>query len=516
MTTESMSSSTRAPLIGALAQWFAAQTTPLWIVGGALRDRLSGLPCHDIDLVVAGDAVALARGCAAACGGHAAVLDPTVNIARVTLPGVAVTFDIATLAGASIVDDLAERDFTINAIAVAYTPAALLTLLDDTPANLADLIDPLGGVSDLVAKRLRAASDHAMHDDPLRILRGARLAGLLDLTIDEHTLTLARNVTAELATVAPARIAAEIYAICAQPHSQRALRHLDAMGALTTLVPPLEPCRGVQQGFLHRWDVFDHILETVDSLDRVVALIAAGVAGTGSDAIVYDAAGRIEHPTALSLKGQGARILERLHTGYLEGQTRLTRLKVAAIFHDVGKPLTQTPTGKGDYRFPAHAEAGVPLTTPVIQGWQLNKHVQRYVTTTILYHMRPGQMSGPHGLADRAARHYFRDTGDLGLDIAIFSLADHLAVYGPNPLTSFWEHHYHAVAELIRRYYEEPNAVIPPRLIDGNDLIGRYDIPRGPEIQRLLDLVHSAHLDGDITTRAEAFALVEQQLHPHT
>jgi poly(A) polymerase len=250
----------------------------------------------------------------------------------------------------------------------------------------------------------------------------------------------------------------------------------------------------------------------LDSLDRVVTLLEAGQHAP-VESEVADAAGHVAHPTAIDLGGQNAAVLARLRTPFVEGQTRLTMLKVATLFHDVGKPLTRGIRENGDVHFQGHAEAGVPVTQPVIAGWRMGKQARRFVETTVACHMRPGQMAGPHGLSDKAARHFFRDAGEAGIDVAVFSLADHLAVYGPRPLTSFWLGHRAAVAELIRRAYVEPERVIPPRLIDGNDLMARYGIAHGPAVGRILALVEAAHLDGNIQTRAEAFALVERELH---
>jgi hypothetical protein len=185
-------------------------------------------------------------------------------------------------------------------------------------------------------------------------------------------------------------------------------------------------------------------------------------------------------------------------------------LKLATLFHDSGKPLTAVEIASDDYRFPGHPEAGVPLTQPVLSAWRLGRQARRYIETVVACHMRPGQMAGPDGLAGPALRHFFHDAGGAGLDVVIFSLADHLAVYGPNPLTRFWISHYAVVAEIVRRYFEEPDQIMPPRLIDGKDLMARYGLAGGPRLGRLISLVQEAQLDGAITTRDEAFALVEQ------
>ena len=499
-----------------IAAWLGQHPASMWLVGGAVRDALAGRVLHDIDVVVAGDALAVARDFAQAIGGAVGVLDATGGIVRVVPPNASLHFDFATMQGASIEEDVRVRDFTINALALPLTTASLAALLDGTlHLPLADgawgLLDPCGGLADLAARRLRMVSAMALANDPVRILRAARLATTLDLTSDAATSDAACLVAPRLATMPPERLLAEIYAMMAQPHSTQAMHLLDAMGALTVLVPPLIPCRGMTQGRLHYWDVFDHTLAVIDSLDRVVALLEAGLrqpAVLGEP----DADGRVPHPDALDLGGQNAVVLARLHTPLAEGQTRLTMLKVAAIFHDVGKPVTRGVRDNGDIHFQGHAEAGVPLTSPVLRAWRMGRTARRFVETAVACHMRPGQIAGPQGLSDKAARHFFRDAGDVGIDVAVFSLADHLAVYGPNPLTRFWLSHYPAVVELVRRVYMEPERVIPARLLDGNDLIARYGLAHGPEIGRILALVDAAHLDGTVATRKEALAFVARYL----
>jgi tRNA nucleotidyltransferase/poly(A) polymerase len=513
---------TQTHRIEMITSWLAQRPEPMWLVGGAVRDALAGRTIHDVDLVVAGDAAAVARQFARAMGGSPATLDHEAGTLRVTLPpsaGEQPYFDFANLRGASIAEDLRARDFTINALAVPLSAPSLLALfpaaaehpLAGAEAAWGEIIDPTGGLADLAAKHLRLASTAALQDDPLRVLRGARLATVLDLTPDDATLGAAQAVATRLPEVAQERVLAELYAMMAQPHSTRAMTLLDQMGALTVLIPPLIPCRGMQQGLMHYWDVFDHTLAVIDALDHVVALLTAGLTQP-APAGEPDDMGRVEHPTALDLGGHNAEVLARLREPLAEGQTRLTLLKVAALFHDVGKPLTRTVNERGEIYFQGHAEAGVPLTTPVLRGWHMGRVARRFVETVVACHMRPGQMAGPQGLTDRAARHFFRDAGEAGLEVAVFSLADHLAVYGPAPLTRFWLGHYPTVAELVRRVYEEPEKVIPPRLMDGNDLIGRYGLAHGPAIGRILAAVEAAHLDGTIATRAEALALAEQLL----
>jgi tRNA nucleotidyltransferase/poly(A) polymerase len=495
-----------------VALWLAARAEPLWLVGGALRDGLAGRAIGDIDLLVAGDAPTLARQLANDLGGGVGVLDAQAGVARVVLNGM--QLDCASLQADALEADLRTRDFTANALALPCTLEHVRALLTgDVAALRPAIIDPTGGLADIAAGQLRMTSAAALADDPVRILRAARFAVALGWEIDPATIAAARELASHLAETAPERWLAELYAMMAARDSTRAMHLLDDLGALTVLVPPLIPCRGLTQGRLHYWDVFEHTLQVLDSLDRVVDLLEAGLAQAPAPEAA-DAAGRVAHPTALDLGGQNATVLARLRAPFLEGQTHLTMLKVATLFHDVGKPLTRGVRENGDVHFQGHAEAGVPLTVPIVAGWHMGRQARRYVTTVVACHMRPGQIAGPQGLTDRAARHFFRDAGDAGIDVAVFSLADHLAVYGPRPLTIFWLSHRAAVAELIRRAYIEPERVIPPHLIDGNDLIARFGLAHGPQIGRILAAVDAAHLDGAIQTRAEALALAESLLHP--
>ncbi len=520
-------SATRAPQdqarLAQLSGWLASLSEPAWLVGGALRDRLAGRHFADLDVVVAGDPTVAARGLADALGGSFATLAADRGVIRVGWPGTnwqaqTINVDIAQQRGASLLEDLQSRDFSINALALPLTPSALAWLYDipatppatiTTPPEMA-LIDPLGGLADLAERRLRLASAAALREDPLRILRGARLVAQLGLMLPDATRIAAAQVARRIPEVAPERVTAEMLAMMAAPRATTALRALDALAALTVVVPPLSDCRGVTQGSLHYWDVFEHTLEVADYIDQTVALLEAGMLPDAPASPQLDpATQRVGHPLSLNFGGHNREILEHLRQPLGEGRTRLDLLKVAALFHDIGKPATRVDD-EGKVRFPGHPEMGVAPTRATLRTWQLGQRARRYIPAIVQFHMRPGQLAGPQGVSDRALRHYFRDTGDVSLDVAVFSIADHFAVYGPTPLTAFWFAHYAIVSDLVRRYYEEPEHVIPARLIDGNDLRQHFGIQPGPRMRQILDQVHAARIDGILSTRTEALAMVSQ------
>jgi len=183
------------------------------LVGGAVRDgllgRLAARP--DLDLVVPGEAIGLARTLAQRWGGSVVVLDRDRSIARLVIHGS--TVDLARQEGATLEADLRRRDFSINAIA--------LTL----PAGRAEavLVDPCHGLQDLAAGRLRALSEANLLADPLRLLRGMRLVGDLALSIDPQSGSWIRDHRALLTRVAPERVLAELERMAASCLGQHGL-----------------------------------------------------------------------------------------------------------------------------------------------------------------------------------------------------------------------------------------------------------------------------------------------------
>ena len=192
------------------------------LVGGAVRDGLLGrLPERpDLDLVVAGDALPLTRSLAGRLGGSCVVLDQDRSIARLVLRGW--TIDLARRAGASLEEDLRRRDYTVNAIALPLAPAE----------GEAALVDPLGGLRDLAAGRLVAVSEANLLDDPLRLLRGIRLASELAFGLAPETWALIRLHHGRLGTVAGERVLAELERLAAAGDGERGLVQVLEAGLL--------------------------------------------------------------------------------------------------------------------------------------------------------------------------------------------------------------------------------------------------------------------------------------------
>ncbi|HEX4954402.1 MAG TPA: hypothetical protein VF017_13500 [Thermoanaerobaculia bacterium] len=213
------------------------------LVGGAVRDRLLGRASHDVDLTVDRDGRALAAALARAGGGRLVALGGDRFAAwRVVFPPrvegePSDVLDVWDREGSSLEEDLARRDLTVNALA-AELPGGELT-------------DPFGGRADLAARRLRATTEHTLADDPLRVLRLARLAASLDgFAPERHTLELACQAAPALARVASERIRTEVETLAAAPGAARGFAVLGAVG----IYPEQWVSRPARAGELARLD----------------------------------------------------------------------------------------------------------------------------------------------------------------------------------------------------------------------------------------------------------------------
>ncbi|HEX8229660.1 MAG TPA: CCA tRNA nucleotidyltransferase, partial [Chloroflexia bacterium] len=213
-----------------------------YMVGGFVRDALLGVPQKDLDMTVVGDGVALAQLVASELGTQAEVVD-RFGTATVPLRG-GLDLDFVTarkesypspgalpLVGpGTLEDDLARRDFTINALAVPLAGE-----------GFGQLIDMHGGGADLAAKLVRVLHPRSFEDDPTRIFRAVRYAERLDFKIERDTLELMLRAVRDgaLATVSTERAVRELLLIMEEPRAEAMLASLDKLGVLASVHPGL-------------------------------------------------------------------------------------------------------------------------------------------------------------------------------------------------------------------------------------------------------------------------------------
>ena len=208
-------------MLAATAAVVRAQGAEGWLVGGSVRDRELGRFSPDLDVVVTGDAYAVARGLSRALDLPWFALSQEHGAYRVV--GETVHVDIAAARGAGILADLGERDFTINAMAL--------------PLEGGELIDPFGGLTDLRERRLRAVSDRIFHDDPLRLMRVARFAHVLSLDMAPALSAAVRRQAGDVGLAAAERVVTEMILTLDAGRSGDAARLWDDLGLLQAVAP---------------------------------------------------------------------------------------------------------------------------------------------------------------------------------------------------------------------------------------------------------------------------------------
>jgi putative nucleotidyltransferase with HDIG domain len=477
-------------LLNAIRQ-AAPQGASIYLVGGAVRDLLLARPIHDLDFVLPKNGIGVARRVANLLSGSFFPLDNERDAGRVIhqVPsGPRLYLDFSSYRAPDLEADLRDRDFTINAIALdIYSPDKA--------------IDPLGGVRDIRARTLRACTPEALLNDPARIMRGVRQAADLQFQIEPETRQLMRAAIPQLGRVAVERLRDELFKILDGPRPVTALRAMDILGLLETLLPELAPLRGVQQTAPHVDDVLSHSLNTVQRLFSVLSVLSPQhepeEGSNWTNGLISLRIGRYRQ-----------QINEHLAASLNPDRSLTALMMLAALYHDVGKAETRTVDETGRVRFFEHEQNGARLAALRAERLHLSNDEIERLKTIVQHHMRPLLLAQGSGLPTRRAIYrFFRDTGRAGVDICLLSLADTLATYGTGIPEHVWTRQLDIIRSLLEAWWEQAEThVSPPVLLSGHDLMETLNLPPGPVIGKLLEEIREAQASGEIASREQALA----------
>ena len=456
-----------------------------YLVGGFVRDVLLGRDTADIDIAINADVLKIALQLADSLQGKFVLLDAVNQIGRIIIKYW--TIDLASFAG-EIEDDLARRDFTIDAMAVDLQQ--LFSDNSETP-----VIDPFDGEADLDQGIIRLVTPGAFKDDPVRLLRALRLATELDFTIDRKAEIELKQAASLITGVPGERVREEFLRVLNHSHGGQIFRDMDKLGLLTALIPELVPLKGVTQPKEHHWDVFEHSVHTVSAIDF----------------ILHQGVWDYQNEAVLSLVPWTSSIAEYFDQPVNSGSTRRSLIKLAALLHDITKPQTKAFDENGRMRFLGHPETGADIVAEVLERLRFSAKEIKLVTAMVKYHLRPTQMSQDALPTNRAIYRYFRDVGDAGIDTLYLSLADHLATRGPELLPEQWAYHTQLVAYILKEHFKQKKAA-PLKLIDGNDLINVFGMKPGAAMGKLLESIRESQASGELTNREEALDYVRKYL----
>jgi putative nucleotidyltransferase with HDIG domain len=444
--------------------------TDAWIVGGALRDELLGRPVTDIDIAVRGDAQGPARSLAAELSGPVFPLSEAFGAWRVIERDAARVYDVATLQGATIEEDLALRDFTVNAMARPLERLSLPALRE--PFAASELLDPVGGRSDLEARTLRVIGPEAYESDPLRALRLARFVAELGFAPDGETERLTRAAAPRVSEAAGERVFAELRRLVLGPNVIGGLEVADRLGLLRAVLPELAELHDVEQSHYHHLDVYGH---TIEVLERLLELEAKA---SGRLRTVLD------QPLADEL-------------------TRGEALRFGALLHDIGKPATHAVRETGRITFMGHDRLGEGMVHDLCRRLRTSERCSRYIGALTRHHLVLGFLVHERPLDRRAVYRYLRRTEPVEVEVTLLSCADRLATRGRKADEAIAAH-MELAEELMEAALDWRERGQPAPLIRGDELAEKLGLEPGPELGQLLAELEEAAYAGEVTTREEA------------
>lgn len=427
------------PVLTLVAARFSAAGHELSVVGGPVRDAFLGRPVSDLDLTT--DArpeqiLAIVEPVADA------VWDIGREFGTIGSRFGNETIEITTyrsdaydgssrkpdvLFGDSLEADLTRRDFTINAMALR---------LPDPIHPEPRLIDPTGGIDDLLAFTLRtpSAPEISFGDDPLRMLRAARFASQLGFVLDPAALAAAHGMAERLEIVSPERIGAELTKLMLGADPVAGIRTLVDTGSAAVMLPEIPALRLEIDEHAHHKDVYEHSLT---ALGRALELEAS------------------------------------------RGHAPSLVLRLAVLLHDIGKPATRVIEPGGVVTFHHHDVLGGKLAAKRLRALRFDNDTVKAVAELVRLHLRFFGYSGG-AWTDSAVRRYVRDAGPLLEWLHILSRSD-VTTRNRRKAEQLEFAYDDLEARIVTLEEEEELAAIRPDL-DGEDIMRILALSPGREV----------------------------------
>ncbi len=465
-----------------------------FIVGGWVRDRILGEPIGydiDVDLLVTCDPADIAYRFAQLTGGHFFVFEKKRFLLRrsvvasvvIHIPPYRYRFDFSQLKGKNLEKalekDLKDRDFTINAMAVNMDDVLSIG------AKQTFVFDPTGGMKDLEKGILRPISFKNLKSDPVRILRGYRLAVEKDLELtSEFTQFVERNKNLILKSP-PERITYELFKIIRNPSSAPVLRRLSKVSILETIVPEFAQLKKIEdQGKNHIYSLEEHTFKTLEELERIL---------------------RSEVGIPFS------EIFEKIgKTRFLGEFTDIELLKWAALFHDIGKPAT-FEIKKGKVTFYNHDKVGEKIFKEIGIRLRWGEKATKFTAKLIRYHLRlfylrESLFKGE--LKRKGMIKFWRECSDIAYHLFLLSVADARA-------SGDSQEEINALGDLIRKLEnfkeKELKEDSVKALLNGKEIMAILGIPPGKVVGELKRRLEEAQLEKRVRTKEEAEKFIKSE-----
>lgn len=422
-----------------------------YLIGGYVRDILLQRKTKDIDVVVVGDGITMAKRVAKKWGkGTYLSVFKTYGTAQVKRHGVELEFVGARTESYSpesrnpkvgvgtLQDDQNRRDFTVNALAICLNKA-----------RFGELLDPFDGIADMERKILRTPCnpDITFSDDPLRMMRAVRFATQLNFRIYDDTLAAIIRNAHRIKIITKERILVELNKIMEAPVPSIGLKLLSDTGLLAYIFPELENLKGVERrGNRGHKDIFFHTLKVLDNV------------ATQSDDLW---------------------------------------LRWGALLHDIGKPRSKQWDDQAGWTFRNHNFIGCKMVPGIFKRMKMPlKEPMKFVQKMVNLHMRPIVLSEDE-VTDSAVRRLLFDAGD---DIDKLMLLCTCDITSSNrEKVERFRNNFELVKQKLREIEEKDRVrnFQPP--VDGLEIMEVFELPPSAIVGELKTLIKDAILDGKIS-----------------
>ena len=462
------------PVIRAVFDAVSSAGVKAYLVGGALRNLVLSRPLgFDYDIALDRKVMDMANLLGTRLKGSPFLLDKVHGSYRITVKQESGIFniDLSPYNAKDILEDLNNRDFTINAMAVDIN--ALFRNRD------VDLIDIFSGQTDAENKIIREIKPEIFDDDPLRLLRAVRLSAQYGLIIDKETERRIKTKAELLTASSWERIRDEFFFILECPQSVNYLKGLYELSLLHEIIPEI---RGWND--LAGYNLAYHAFKTLEQGEGLVNNLKA---------FVPEFAGSIDNSFQMLIGNVSKKGL----------------FKLALFIHDAGKPATIKQEGER-MRFIGHEVEGEGAGKRIGRRLKLSRAAVAFIARLIRNHHRVFNLASLEILTDRSKAHLFRAMGGRaagdsdGLFLLLLSLADARATRGGDDpeFVSF-------VKSLIDFYYKIYAVKRPRPILNGNEVMEIFGVPEGAVVGRLLRKLAEAEGGGIIKNKRDAVKFIK-------